>query len=123
YGTLRLAMKAPGVFSALYVMSPCCLVPFSAPGPEMFASATRVRRDEDLAKADFFTKAMLASAAAWSPDPRDPPFYLELPVADGKLLPEVLQLWAANAPTVMLHQHVPALRTYRAIGIESGAQD
>ena len=32
YGTLRVGMKAPGVFSALYVMSPCCLAARSPAG-------------------------------------------------------------------------------------------
>jgi S-formylglutathione hydrolase len=123
YGTLRVAMKAPGIFSALYIMSPCCLQPGPSPDPKMFEAVARIRTPGEIAAADFFTKAMLASAAAWSPNPAKPPLFLDFPAADGKPVPEVQARWNANAPVIMLHQHLPALRTYRAIGIESGDQD
>jgi enterochelin esterase-like enzyme len=123
YGTLRVAMKAPGVFSSLYIMSPCCLQPGPPPEPEMFGVVARIRTAEEISAADFFTKAMLASAAAWSPNPKKPPLFIDLPVADGKLQPEILARWAANAPVILLHQHVPAVKTYRAIGLESGDKD
>jgi len=35
----------------------------------------------------------------------------------------VLDRWTANAPLATVHQHVPALRSYTAIGLDSGAQD
>ncbi len=84
YGTLRIAMKQPGVFSAIYAMSSCCLAPNPNPDPKMFERAAQVRTDQDIAAADFFTKAMLASAAAWSPNPHNPPLYIDLPLVDGK---------------------------------------
>ena len=123
YGTMRVAMAAPGVFSALYIMSPCCLEPNPQPDVKVFEGAAKIRSDAEIAAADFFTKAMLASAAAWSPNPKNPPMYLDMPVADGKLVPEVLARWAANTPVIMLHQHLPALKTYKAIGIETGDKD
>ena len=123
YGTLRVAMKAPGIFSSLYIMSPCCLEPNPQPDPKMFESAAKITNAEQIAGADFFTKAMLASAAAWSPNPKKPPLYIDLPLVDGKLVPEVLARWSANAPVMMLHQYVPALKSYGAIGLESGDKD
>jgi len=123
YGTLRLAMKAPGIFSALYIMSPCCLAPIPEPDLKMFESAARVQTVAGIAAADFPTKATLASAAAWSPNPAKPPLYIDLPLADGKLVPEVLARWAANSPNIMLHQYLPALRSYGAIAIETGDKD
>ena len=62
YGTLRIAMKQPGVFSAIYAMSSCCLAPNPNPDLKMFERAAQVRTDQDIAAAEFFTKAMLASA-------------------------------------------------------------
>jgi enterochelin esterase-like enzyme len=123
YGTLRVAMKKPGVFGALYAMSPCCLAPPSEPDPRWFEAASKVRSTEDIAAADFMTKAMLASAAAWSPNPKRPPLYIELPVADGKTLPQSHAAWMANAPLAMLHQYVPALKSYRAIALDAGDKD
>jgi enterochelin esterase-like enzyme len=123
YGTVRIAMKAPGVFSALYIMSPCCLQPGPPPDPEVFEPLARIDTPEKILAADFMSKAMLASAAAWSPNPAKPPMFIDLPAADGKLLPEVLARWSANAPVIMLHQYLPALRSYHAIGLETGDKD
>lgn len=123
YGTIRVAMKQPSVFSALYVMSPCCLQPGPSPDPKIFEAVARIRTAEDFAAADFFTKAMLASAAAWSANPKNPPFFIDLPLADGQPVPDVMARWSANAPAIMMHQYMPALRSYGGIGIEAGDQD
>ena len=123
YGTLRVAMKAPGVFSALYVMSPCCLASRTPPDAQMLARAAAIKSPEDIAAADFFTKAMLASAAAWSPDPKNPPLFLRLPVGDSDQVADVMADWSASAPLYMLHQYLPALKTYRAIVLDAGDQD
>jgi enterochelin esterase-like enzyme len=123
YGTLRVAMKAPGVFAAIYAMSPCCLAASSQPDPRMFVRAAEINTLDQIPAADFFTKAMLASAAAWSPNPQKPPLYVDLPVADGKPVPEVAAAWVANGPLTMVHQYIPALKSYRALGLDSGDKD
>jgi enterochelin esterase-like enzyme len=123
YGTLRVAMKAPGVFSALYVMSPCCLAPNAPPDPQFMARAAAIRTSEDIAAADFFTKVILASAAAWSPDPKNPPLFLALPTGDSARVSEVMADWSASGPMFMVHQYLPALKTYRAIVLDAGDQD
>ncbi len=78
---------------------------------------------QELAAADFGTKAMLASAAAWSPNPRHPPQYFDLPVADGKAVPQVIAEWAANAPLAMVDQSIPNLKTYDALAFDAGDRD
>jgi S-formylglutathione hydrolase len=123
YGTLRIGMKRPGVFAALYAMSPCCLAPNLQPDARMYEGASRVKTLADIPSADFFTKAMLASAAAWSPNPNRPPLFIDLPWQDGKLVPEVVAEQAANAPIAMFPAHIPALRSYRALVIDSGDED
>jgi enterochelin esterase-like enzyme len=123
YGTLRIGMKYPAVFSSLYSMNPCCLGANLQPPLQAIELAAQVRTAEDIQKADFLTKAMLASAAAWSPDPRNPPSYFDLPAKDGQLLPDIIARWAANAPLAMVHQYIPSLRTYDAIAVDAGAQD
>nr|AQQ74666.1 hypothetical protein [uncultured bacterium] len=123
YGALRLAMKAPGVFGSVYAMSPCCLGANLQPDARMFEGAQRIKSLDEIAASDFFTKAMLASAAAWSPNPKKPPLYIDLPYQDGKLVPEVVASQAANAPLAMFHQYVSALKGYKAIAIDSGDQD
>ncbi len=70
-----------------------------------------------------FQRAQLATAAAWSPDPKNPPLYLDLPIKDGVPQPEILAKWAANAPLAFIDQYIDSLREYRAIAIDVGDQD
>jgi hypothetical protein len=91
--------------------------------PQTEAALAAVRTPADSAKLDFFQRAQLATAAAWSPDPRNPPLYLDLPVKDGQVRQEVLDKWAANAPLDFIDQYVGQLRSYRAIAIDVGDQD
>src|SRR6185503_10183596 len=65
----------------------------------------------------------LASAAAWSPNPANPPLFLDLPVKDGKVRPEIVAKWVANAPLEMVERHAEALNRYYAIAIDVGLQD
>src|ERR1700686_261344 len=72
YGTMRIGMKYPEVFSAIYALSPCCMIPNMNPAP---SKAEGIHTMEDFNKADFGTKAQFASAAVWSPNPKNPPFF------------------------------------------------
>ncbi len=61
--------------------------------------------------------------AAWSPDPKDPPLYLDLPVKDGVVQPDILAKWTANAPLAFVDQYIDNLHQYRAIAMDVGDQD
>ncbi len=125
YGAARIGMKHADVFGALYIMSPCCLSARGA-GPANRRNDSvlaAVRTAEDEAKLGFFQRATLASAAAWSPNPKRPPLYLDLPTQDGVAQPDVLAKWAANAPLAFLDQYVSSLRRYDGIAIDVGDQD
>lgn len=123
YGTLRIGMKRPDVFSSIYAMSPCCTPPQLDPDSAAVAQARNVSSLDDVSDAGFLTKALLASAAAWSPDPQDPPLYIDLPIQNGTVQSDVVAEWAANAPLAMVHQYVPELRQLTAIALDAGAQD
>jgi S-formylglutathione hydrolase FrmB len=125
YGATRIGMKHPDVFSSLYIMSPCCLSARAAgpANPQNEKALEAVKTPEDSAKLPFFLRAQLASAAAWSPDPKNPPLYLDLPVKDGVVQPDILAKWAANAPLAFIDQYIGNLRQYRAISIDVGDQD
>jgi enterochelin esterase-like enzyme len=64
-----------------------------------------------------------ALAAAWSPNPKNPPDYFDLPVKDGQPQPLIVAKWYANAPLVMVDQYVPNLKKYRALAGDVGLQD
>src|SRR5690348_8788923 len=124
YGATRIGMKHSDVFGSLYIMSPCCLSARPAPtNAEIAKTLEAVKTPEDSAKLPFFARAQLASAAAWSPDPKNPPLYLDLPTKNGEAQPEVLAKWAANAPLAFVDQYIGNLRRYRAIAIDVGDQD
>jgi S-formylglutathione hydrolase FrmB len=130
YGATRIGMKHADVFGSLYIMSPCCLSPRGggsargAPAPNATANdeaLAAVKTPADSPKLPFGLRAQLASAAAWSPNPKNPPLYLDLPIGDQAQA--VLAKWAANAPLAFIDQYIAGLRRYRAIAIDVGDQD
>jgi enterochelin esterase-like enzyme len=127
YGALRIGMKRPDVFANLYLMSSCCLAANANPRPASLAPAEAIKtreQAEEAAKAPGVGASVsLASAAAWSPNPDNPPLFLDLPVKDGKVRPDIVAKWVANAPLEMVKDHVPALQQYFAIAIDVGTKD
>jgi enterochelin esterase-like enzyme len=125
YGASRIGMKHPDIFGSLYIMSPCCMSPRPAgpSNPELERKLESVKTAGNSAKLSFFERVQLASAAAWSPDPKNPPLYLDLPMKDVAPQPEVLAKWAANAPLVFVDQYIANLKQYHAIAMDVGDQD
>jgi enterochelin esterase-like enzyme len=126
YGASRIGMKRSDVFGGLYIMSPCCMSPRpgTIPGNDAqaaYADLAEIKKPMDSEKLGFGLRAQLAVASAWSPNPKNPPLYLDLPVGDKK--DEVLAKWTANAPLAFVDQYIHNLRQYRAIGIEVGDKD
>lgn len=123
YGTIRLAMKHPDVFSSIFVLSGCCLGPVLQPRMDVMAQLEMVHTPAEVANVNKFLIVGLGEAAAWSPNPHNPPLYLDLPVKDGVVQPSVLARWAANAPLAMLPQYVFNLKKLKAIAIDVGDKD
>ena len=127
YGALRIGMKRPDVFGS--ALRHERVLPDGEPqsAPESMAAAEAIttrEQAEEAAKAPGFGPSVtLASAAAWSPNPKNPPLYLDLPVKDGKVRPDIVAKWVANAPLEMLEQYVANLGKYYAIGIDIGTKD
>lgn len=124
YGTMRIGMKHPDVFSSLYAMSSCCLTASLTPGGRGGAQAEGLKNPEEAKTGNNRgVLVLLAEAAAWSPNPKNPPFFFDLPTKEGQPQPAVVARWAANAPLAMLDQYVPNLKKMHAIGLEVGLQD
>jgi S-formylglutathione hydrolase FrmB len=132
YGTLRIGMKYPELYSSIYMMSACCLIASLNPRDNWgfiwdqadgFAKAEAIHSPDSLTTADGGTMRTLASAAAWSPNPTNPPFFLDLPSKGGQLLSEVVARWGANALLAMIDQYIPNLKRFRAIGFDVGDKD
>ena len=126
YGAWRIAVKHPDTFSVVYLLSPCCLSSPPAPGdamPQSYLRADTIRTIVGFQQADFGTKVLFASAAAWSPNPTNPPFYVDLPIKDGKLQPHVLKKWDANRPLNTLDQNIFNIRMLHAVAFDAGTND
>jgi enterochelin esterase-like enzyme len=144
YGTARIGMKRPDVFSTLYIMSACCLLndpgaarargagdrgnAAAAPQAGRGAAAPQPGREGAPAAAgrgrgNGFANVQFAQAAAWSPNPMNPPQFFDLPVKDGEVQPLVRDKWIANSPLVMVDQYVTNLKKYQSIALEVGTAD
>jgi len=132
YGAIRIGMKRPDVFSSIYALSSCCLSANINPRADTLAAAEAIRTREDVARVGQEPRGgrgggwglvMLAQAAAWSPNPKNPPLYFDLPVRNGEIQPAIVAKWVANAPLAMLDQYVPSLKRLRAFAIDIGDKD
>lgn len=122
YGTIKLGMKYPEVYSSLYAMSPCCLAP-QVPSADQLKQMKGMTLEQ--AKAGgFFVKAGFASLAAWAPAPGNGPFFIDFGLKDdGTVDPVFAGRVAANAPIVMLPQYLDAVRRYEGFAIDIGDKD
>jgi hypothetical protein len=125
-------MKQPAVFSALYSMSACCLMNNVTQGrgdaatPQTSTPANGTAAGQPAgrgARGGGLANALSAQAAAWAPNPMNPPQYFDLPTKDGIVQPLIAAKWIANSPLVMVDQYVPNLKQYRAIAMDVGNED
>jgi S-formylglutathione hydrolase FrmB len=121
YGTWTIGMTYPEVFDSIWAQSACCV----SPRTETVASATEMAAVpyEGVDQSGFGMRAGLASAVAWAPNPKNPPFYVDFPIKDGAVDPLVIAKWANNSPLAMVAGHIPALRSFDAIGSDVGTKD
>jgi enterochelin esterase-like enzyme len=124
YGTLRLAMKYPEMYAAIYPMSSCCLMnnPFAtgrgpAPAPKQGDAKGKAGRGGN------FANAGSAQAAAWAPNPMNPPLFFDQPTKDGQVVPSVAAKYLANSPLAMVDQYSSNLKKYKAFMMDCGLQD
>jgi enterochelin esterase-like enzyme len=135
YGASRIGMKHSDVFGALYIMSPCCMSPMGGGGAgasdrmKEMAIANEKKIAEAKSPSDAatilqgFGVAQIATAAAWAPNPKNPPLYLDLPTKNGVPVPEVQAKMTANSPLAFVDQYLGNLKQYRAISMDVGDQD
>jgi enterochelin esterase-like enzyme len=125
YGATRIGMKHSDVFGSVYIMSPCCLSAreSASNSVDIEKAVGAMHAPSDSTSLPFMSRAQLATAAAWSPNPNNPPMYFDLPTREGVPQPDILAKWAANAPLAFLDQYVGNLREYRAIALDVGDQD
>lgn len=126
YGTLKIAMKYPGVFSSIYAMAPCCLSPADMTIGQLQSVAALTA--EQVAAGQGFALVVPAQLSAWAPDPKNPPYYVSAGIKaneDGTRIVDPLlnARLHANSPLVLLPQYLPAMKSLEAIRLEVGDKD
>jgi S-formylglutathione hydrolase len=126
-------MKYPEIYSSIYAMSSCCLMnnpgatPNGGRAPERQPAATNEDKQGKAGQPGRgpggFANVLSAEAAAWSPNPQNPPKFFDLPMENGTLRPEIAAKWIANSPLAMLDQYVSNLKEYHAFMMDVGLQD
>ncbi len=128
YGALTVGMRNPGVFSAVYALSPCCLgsqyVDLTIP-----ATANRWRRvitvtdTSQIKSAGFHENLLMALTAVYSPAPSRGPLFLAYPFADGStLVPDSAALAGWQHPLATLERYRNNLSQLK-IGFDAGESD
>jgi enterochelin esterase-like enzyme len=124
YGASRIGMKHADVFGSLYIMSPCCMGSMGGRGAtNMEKELADVKTREDIAKINPRWRTQLATASAWTPNPNNPPLYIDFPTKNGEPQPEVSAKYSANSPLAFVDQYITSLRQYKAIAMDVGDQD
>jgi S-formylglutathione hydrolase FrmB len=134
YGAISLAMKHPDVFSAVYALSPCCLGMEAdiTSANQAWLKTVRLTSKDQLKSPpqsfeDFFALAFVATAAAFSPNPARPPFYVDFPYLekDGKLEKNetIMAKWRAKMPVYMVDDNKENLLKLHGIFIDVGQKE
>jgi putative esterase len=84
---------------------------------EDFRSRPALSKENDATLAE-----MYGMAAAYSPDPDGTP-RLPFDLETGMMIPELWERWLASDPVRMVSRHADALRSMRAIYVDSGTRD
>lgn len=126
YGAMRIAIKHPTVFSSVYALNAISMgwPDFDKPLGSMTDAVLAVHSLLDFEKASFLARVSIAEAAAWSPNSRNPPLFLDLPVTqEGRPRMDIVTKWAVNLPVVQLDQYRRNLSKLHAIAFDAGNDD
>lgn len=128
YGALRIGMRHPEIFSAVYALSPCCLAfqDFADGTYEKnWRSAMSLTSWDQYKKAGFITNLLMAFGAANAPDATNPPFYVALPYVmkgDSLVLDQrIARRWSIR-PLAMVRQYAANMKRL-AIAYDAGTAD
>jgi S-formylglutathione hydrolase len=134
YGAMMLAMKHPDVFSVVYSLSPCCFGvegDLTSDNPAWLKTIRLTSKnqikDRPRSFDEFFQLALVASSAAFSPNPSRPPFFVDFLYRerDGRLErdEDVFARWKAKMPLYLVDENKEQLLKLRGIFIDYGAKE
>lgn len=128
YGALRVGMRHPETFAAVYALSACCLAftdSVERAYDKNWRAAMALTDWQQFAKAGFITNLLLAFGAANAPDASNPPFFVNLPYrlsGDSLVLDQrIARRWSVR-PLAMVREYAANLRRL-AISFDAGTAD
>src|SRR5215212_4199196 len=128
FGALRIGMRNPDTFSAIYLLSAFGLSEYDSiqsVGAATWRKAVSVTDTSQYLKAGFMADLMYGLAGVYSPNPAKPPFYVDLPFrleGDSLVLnSDVAKKWE-KTPLAMVPEYAANLRRMK-IAFDAGNAD
>jgi S-formylglutathione hydrolase FrmB len=129
YGALRVGMRNPGVFSAIYLLSPCCLsdrlTDLTSPGRvDDWKKVLSVTDTSQIKSAGFRPNLLMAVAAVYSPAPDRPPLFVAYPFQwrNDSLIVDSAVAARWTPPLSQIERYGQALARLK-IGFDAGRSD
>lgn len=129
YGAIKMGMKHPDVFCAVFAMNPACLgwAADLSPRNPAFVTVPKLKTHADAMAAGVYPAGLICVAAAFSPNADRPPFFIDLPFAvrGGELQPvaDAYQKWNDNMPVYMVEKYADNLRKLVGLHFDTGVVD
>jgi S-formylglutathione hydrolase FrmB len=124
YGTIKLAMRNPDIFSAAYALSPAYLVESMVVLGTMNEYLMEAVVATSTSGLPWQAMTTVAAAAAFAPDPTALPFFGQFPVTEeGELIDSVWQKWRKHDPYSMIPAYKDSLMKLNAIEMDCGTSD
>lgn len=126
-GTLYLGMTYPDVFGVIYGLSSGEMNFGELSQPDNPESWSKLLQLQDISQAEWGMVRMIGLAAAFSPNPDRPPFFVDFQyeLVDGTVrpLPEVFKKWQAYDPVALVSSSQANLQQLKAIRFDCGKSD
>jgi S-formylglutathione hydrolase FrmB len=126
FGSWNLASRNPEVFGAMAVLSADSFLDMTHK-VMLYKYLDSIWPDppNGPVEGNFWSEIVYDYAATYSPNPDNPPFYVDLPVAypSGELLQDVWDRWLSFDPVVNVHDRLDNLRKLSGILLDAGFND
>jgi S-formylglutathione hydrolase len=124
-GAWILAAKHPEVYSAMYALSGGNPTEWAPPMEDAWRTALSLKNVAQFSSTIQDVQVLISLAAAFSPNPDNPPFYVDFPFepVDGELkkVESIWQKWVLGCDlTTIVLSHQENLRKLRVIGLDEG---
>jgi S-formylglutathione hydrolase len=124
YGAMYIVMKHPDVFGAVASHSSELCIDALARACSPFVKLENPSGLTGPDPSKPFTSFLYLFSAAFSPNPGNPPFYVDLPLDDScEIREDILLRWANYDPIQMLGSHLSDIQSLRGIYFDVGDKD